>query len=328
MFKRIILATLVSALFAIATFAADTAPFSSAEAALALTPEVIPVLVDNRSLYMDAGIGSGYFYLYPKDSQVKDFYRGGLNWSGFLEFKAETGLSAKLDVGYYSEGNRSSLAPYGTALTIIPVTGSIAYHFFKDSAFSPYVGGGLGIYNISESDPDVSYLRATAFGTHIFVGGDLYFSPDTLLRAELRQDFINPVSNSLYYQANFGGLTATVSLAVEWPVFGPATQMTAQERALARQERVYAAAVEARRARLNEMEYYYQQQKWDQRAYRRWRSRDVLSNEINLTKEQIDADQAKADQLKTQRDQMRQQYLQEKSTLRQEKKGSILNSRP
>ncbi len=329
MLKKIAFAILASGWLAFSAFAADplptaeAVPTAAAAPPAAVTPEVIPVLIDNRSLYMDMGIGGGYYYLYPKDIQVQDFYRGGLTWQGFMEFKAETGLSAKLDVGYYSEGNRSSLAPFGTALTIIPVTASVAYHFFKDSAFSPFVGGGVGIYNINESDPDVTYLRTTAFGTHIYAGGDLYLAPDTILRGELRQTFINPVSNALYYQANFGGLTAMVSLAVEWPIFGPEREMTPQERALARQERLYAAAIQARQARLNEMEFYYQQQYWEPRIYRRWPSRAILFDEINITRQQIDADRSRADQLRNQREQMRQQYIQQKTQLRQQKKESV-----
>ena len=119
-----------------------------------------------------------------------------------------------------------------------------------------------------------------------------------------------------------------VSLAFEWPVFGPQTEMTPQERELARQERLYAAAIRARQDQLNEMEFYYRQQYWDQRVSRRWRSRDVLFNEIGRTREQIDADQGKVDQLRNQREQMRQQYLQQKAVLREQKKESTINSRP
>ena len=162
--------------------AAQVTPESSEPLPPALTPVTYNgTTKSGQALYLDAGLGMGYYYLYPKDSQLQAFYKGGLNWRAFMEFKSDSGLSAAGEFGIFSEGNMSSLAPAGTALTIIPVTASIAYHFFKDSSIQPYLGGGVGIYFINESDPDYTYLSATKFGTHLMAGADVFFTPETFM---------------------------------------------------------------------------------------------------------------------------------------------------
>lgn len=277
---------------------------------------------DNNYLNMFGGIGAGYYYLYPKDIQIRNYYRGAVTYKGFLGFKAENGLSAVGDISYYNEGNMSSLAPYGTTLTIIPVTASLAYHLFNGSSFSPYFGGGIGIYFINESDPDVNYLSATKFGKHIFVGADLYISSTTILRGELRQTFIDPVNSSLYYQASFGGLTATASIAMEWP-FGGRTPMTTQEAAA---QYAYDEHI-AMMNRINDMNSYYDQQNWNRNMYYRpWNTPDVYINTIAPpppTQQQIDAQNAQAEQVKAEQSQKRQEYIDQKQQLRQEKKDSL-----
>jgi len=289
---------------------------------------VIPAFSADRTINMSGGIGLGYNYLYPKDSQIQPFYKGGLAWRGYLELKSDNGLAVSGDIGYFSQGNMTvgspGGAPFGTALTIIPITGSLSYHFFKDGSISPYLGGGLGIYIIDESDPDFNYLHTTKFGKHIFAGLDIYLPSDTILRFELRDSFIEPVSSSLYYQANLSGLTALVSLAVQWPVAGPEKEMTPEERALAREERLYQAKLQEQQNRLDEMQLYYQQKEWDENLYHRWQSRDVLYNDITITKQQIEDNQAKLDQLKAEQEQKRQQYIEQKLQLRQEKKDSVV----
>lgn len=278
---------------------------------------------EERSVNVIGGVGAGYYYLYPKDSQVKDFYNGGITWKGFLELQAESGLSVIGDIGYYSESNRSSLAPPQTSLRIIPVTASVAYHFFKGSAFSPFIGGGLGIYSINESDPDYNYLSATKFGKHIFAGADLYISPNTILRGEIRDSFIDQASSLLYYQANFSGLTAMLSLAVEWPLYKPAVPMTKEEQELELLKKKYEAEILQRQMYLNQMQSYYQQREWDDHLYKRWRSREALQTEIDQTKTQLEEDKAKADKLKSEIELKRQQYIQQKLNLRQEKKDPV-----
>jgi hypothetical protein len=285
----------------------------------------ITYAAEQKSLYMVAGIGGGYYYPYPKDTQVQNFYKGGMMWKGFLEFKSNNGLSLLGDVGYYSEGNRDQSYPYGTNLSIVPITASISYHLFKDAAISPYFGGGFGLYMISENDPDFNYFNTTKFGKHLFAGIDMYLSADTLLRAEIRDSFIDPVSNTFYYLANFGGLTATLSLGVEWPIFGPEKELTPEERALARQERLYDAELQAYQNKLNEMQFYYQQKEWDQNAYHRYKNREYLQQNINKTQDQANEAQKKLDDIKAEQAKKRQLYIDEKLKLRQEKKDSLQN---
>lgn len=279
-------------------------------------------LTSEASLNMVGGVSAGYYYLYPKDTQVKDYYRGSWLWKGFLELKSESGLSVGGEISYYSEANRSTTAPNGTTLTIIPVIAQLSYHFLKDRSISPYLGGGIGLYNINESDPDYNYLSATKFGKHIFAGLDIHLTADTILRAELRETFIDPVNSALYYQANLGGITASLGLALEWPVFRPQTPLTPEEKALAAEQRLYETKLQEQTSRLREMEYYYQQQQWDAAMYRRWKSRDALLYDINQTKAQIEQEKAKTEQLKLEQEQKRQQYLEQKAKLRQEKKDA------
>ncbi|MFA5887033.1 MAG: hypothetical protein WC863_04675 [Patescibacteria group bacterium] len=304
-----------------------TTTVTTTAATLATEPALV-VSTPNRSLAMVAGIGGGLYYLSPKDPQIQDYYSNALNWRGFLELKADSGLSVGGDISMYNEANRSSIAPAGTSLTIIPITAYMSYHFFKDSAISPYLGGGIGIYHINESDPDFNYLNTNAFGKHIFVGIDTYIFPDTLLRAELRQAFIDPVNSSLYYQANFSGLTATVALAIEWPLRGPETDMSPEERALAREQRLYEEQLRNYQRHLNEMETYYRQPQWDPSVHRRWKDKQVLQQEIIKTQSQMNDEKAKADQLKREQEIKRQQYLQQKQQKREEKKEEIIQQNP
>lgn len=283
----------------------------------------VQAVESERSLDMITGLGLGYYYLYPKDLQLQDFYKGAVTWQGFVEFLSDNGFSARGDINIYGENNRSSLAPAGTQLVIVPITASVAYHFMKDSSFSPFVGGGIGIYNISESDPDYTYLRAAKFGKHIFIGADLYFSRDTMLRAEVRQSFIDPASSANYYQANFSGLSATASFAFDFPIFGPKIAMSSEEAALDLERKKYEAQIRAHQQLLDEMEAYYRQKEWDARLYHRWPDRNALLKEIDKTQAEIDADKAKAEQIKAEKEQKRQEYLKQKELLRQQKKDSI-----
>lgn len=300
-----------------------TAFFSAGSSALAA----------DSYLSMIGGVGAGYYYEYPKDVQVQDFYRGGLTYRGFLEVKAESGLSIIGDVGYYSEGNRDPNAPYGTALTIVPVTVSLAYHFLPDSSISPYLGAGVGLYSIKESDPDITFLEATNFGKHIFAGLDIYFDRSTLLRAELRDTFIDPVSNTLYYQANFGGLTATVNLAIEWPLAGgraaapaPATPATViyqpvpvAQNGISNNEYVGVTS------HLDNIDSYYDQQSWDQTMYQPYNNPNVYVNVAPPPPppRQIEEQQRQADKAKAEQQQKEQDYTNQKLQLRQEKKDQV-----
>jgi hypothetical protein len=287
----------------------------------------LPALAADFSSNAFAGIGPGYYYLYPKDTQLQNFYSKGMSWQAFLGIKANNGVTATLDMGYTTIGNQSNVAPFGTQLTVTPVTASLTYHFLKGYAISPYVGGGVGIYFIDESDPDFNYLSTTKFGKHIMLGADIYLSPDVFLRGELRQNFVDPVSSPLYYQANFGGYTALVALAMEWPLYRPEPPMTAEEKVLDAKRKMYENEISARQRELQIMEDYYRQKEWDESVYRRWRDRDVLWQEIGRTKEQIEADQKKAEEVKKQMEDKRQQYIEQKKELRQEKKESVINKK-
>ena len=336
--KYLLLSSIVIfALSAVTSFAATvsttttvTTIVTTSDAALAplvpaATPEtvVITPAPSGKSIDMIGGIGGGYYYLFPKDSELVSDYKGALTWKAFLEFKGESGLSLLGDVGIYTEDSHNPAAVSGTALTIIPATVSLAYHFFNDSAVTPFIGGGVGLYNINESDPDFNYLKTTKFGKHIFAGLDVYLNHETLLRGELRQTFIDPVNSSLYYQANFGGITATISLAVEWPLFGPEAAMTPEERALAREQQRYELAAQERARRLDEMEFAYRQPTWDNHYYTRWHSRESLNQQIIQTQIQMSQDQTKAEELKQAREAKRQQYLQDKENKRQVKKEAV-----
>ncbi|MFA6430779.1 MAG: outer membrane beta-barrel protein [Candidatus Margulisiibacteriota bacterium] len=285
-----------------------------------------PAMSAERTLNMVSGIGVGYNYLFPKDSQIKDYYNGGLTLKAFMELRAESGLALSGDIGLYTEGNRSSLAPAKTELSIVPITASVAYHLFKDGAISPYFGGGIGLYYINEFDPDFNYLKTTKFGKHIFVGTDMRFSADSLLRAELRQSFVDPVNSQFYYQGNFGGLSAIVSVAIDWPILGPEVELTPEERVLARKQRLLETEIQARENHLHDLERHYQRQhEWNTNDYRLWGSPQLLQNQLTQTQEQIDADKAKAEELKKEQELKRQQYIDQKEKLRQEKKETVLN---
>ena len=285
-----------------------------------------PANAADNYLNMFGGIGAGYYYLYPKDIELQQFYKGGMAYRGFIGFRAESGLEVTGDIGYYSEGNRSPIAPYGTALTIIPVTTSVAYHPFNNSSISPYFGAGIGAYYINESDPDFIYVQAIKFGKQIFVGTDIYIDRSTVLRAELKQTFIDPVSSPLYYQATFGGLTATLNVAVELP-FGGRTPLTTAE-AIAQQQRNYAAEEhQAVTNRIDAINSYYDEHNWNRTIYQPWNSPDVYINPVIVqsapTQQQIDEQKAVAAQKKLEQDQKRQDYLNLKQQLRQEKKDIV-----
>lgn len=277
---------------------------------LTLVSGAASAAVDNRSLGMFGGVGAGYYSLYPTDIQVKDFYSGGVTYKGFLGFKAESGLSVLGELGYYSEGNKSSIAPYGTQLSIIPISASVSYSFFKDSTISPFIGAGLGLYLVKENDPDFVYLQTTKFGKHIFAGADIYFDPNTFLRAELRQTFMDPVNSSLYYQANFGGLTASASIAMQWPSYSDAAPPRT-------------AAVDENRAIVNhidEINQYYSPYAWDRSVYYPYNNPYAYMNTVYPPPQ---PSQEQVQQVQQEQQQKRNDYLQQKQDLRQEKKDSV-----
>ncbi|MFA5098090.1 MAG: outer membrane beta-barrel protein [Candidatus Margulisiibacteriota bacterium] len=280
-------------------------------------------------LNVTGGVGAGYFYLYPKDIQIRDYYKGGMTYKAFLGFRAESGISAIGDISYYSEGNRSPLAPYGTALTIIPVTASVAYYPFKKSSVSPYLGAGVGLYYINESDPDYNYLQTTKFGKHIFAGADLYIDRGTIIRAELRQTFIDPVSSALLYQASFSGLTASLNIAVELPFFGKGAPMTTEEAEAYHQRRIAENEHRAVTKRMDDIDAFFDQRYWDHSVYYYpWTTPTTYFNPaIQPTQQQIDEQRAKAQQAKAEQDRKRQDYLNQRQQLRQDKKGSVNPSR-
>lgn len=280
-------------------------------------------------LNVTGGVGAGYFYLYPKDLQIRDYYKGGMTYKAFLGFRAESGISAIGDIAYYSEGNRSPLAPYGTALTIIPVTASVAYYPFKKSSVSPYLGAGVGLYYINESDPDFNYLQTTKFGKHLFAGADLYIDRGTVIRAELRQTFIDPVSSALLYQASFSGLTASLNVAVELPFFGRGTPMTSEEAEAYRQRRIAENEHRAVMKRMDDIDAFFDQRYWDRSVYYYpWNTpNSYFSPVIRPTQQQIDEQKAKAQQAKAEQDKKRQDYLDQKQQLRRDKKELVNPSR-
>ena len=294
-------------------------------AAVLLAAAVPSSAADSSYLKLVGGIGAGYHYLYPKDIQLSAFYKGGMAYRGFAGFKAESGLSAIGDISYFSQGNMSSTAPYGTALTIIPVTASVAYHPLEGSSISPYLGAGIGMYFINENDPDFTYLNVTKFGKHIFAGLDMYIDRGTVLKAELRQAFVDPVSNALYYQANFGGLTASLSIAMEAPLFGKGAPMTSEEAAAAQQRSIASNEHRAIMNRLNDIDAYYYQPRWNSSMYSNpWNTPNIfINNIVQPSQQQIDEQKARAQEAKAVQDQKRQDYLNQKGQLRQDKKETV-----
>jgi len=284
----------------------------------------LPSFADDNYLHMIGGLGAGYYYLYPKDIQIQGFYKGGITYRGFLEFISESGISASGDISYFSQGNMSSIAPYGTNLTIIPITASAAYHPLKKSSISPYFGAGIGIYNINESDPDVVYVRETKFGKHIFVGADFYIDRSTILRAELRQTFIDPLNSPLYYQASLGGLTASVNLAIEWPIGGK-TAISSEPAPPVQQNSFAYNERSAMIYRMNEINSYYDEQNWNRMMYYQpWNPPLVYINTyIPPSQQQIDAQNAANQQYKMEQEQKRHEYILQKRELRQEKKEMV-----
>jgi opacity protein-like surface antigen len=291
--------------------------------AAVLAVAATPAPAAESYLNVVGGVGAGYYYLYPKDTQLQDFYRGGITYRAFLGLKAESGLSIMGDIGYYSEGNRSALAPYGTALTIIPITASVAYSFLKDSSISPYLGAGVGIDNINESDPDFTYATATRFSKSVFAGLDLYFDRNTVLRAELRQTFVDPVNSTFYYQANFGGLTASIGLAAEGPFFGgkkaePPASVAPSNSSFSNNE--YNAIMN----HLDNIDsYYYQQNYWNRTIYQPWNTPNVYINLQQPTQQQFDEQKVLEEKNKIEQEQKRQSYTEQKLQLRREKKETV-----
>ncbi len=284
---------------------------------------------DSSYLNLIGGIGAGYYDLLPKDIQVSSFYNGGITYRGFLGFKAESGVSAIADISYFSQGNMSPTAPFGTALTIVPVTASVSYHPLKDTSISPYFGAGIGVYFINEKDPDISYLQTTVFGKHIFAGADIYVDRGTIIRAEIRQTFIDPVNSTLYYQSSFGGLTASVNIAMEIPLFGKETPLTPEEAAALQQRSIASDEHQAILNRLDDINSYYDPYSWNNAMYYNpWNSPTVYINTVvQPTQGQVDEQKASAQQAKSEQAKKQQDYIDQKLQLRQDKKQLVNPSR-
>lgn len=281
-----------------------------------------PLLAQEYSpLTIYTGLRGGYFRFYPRDSQIADYYKGGMLWGGFVSFSSENGLGLDFNIDYYSEGNQNPVAPSGTALNIIPVTSSLKFNFFQGNAISPYLGGGIGLYMISEADPDFTYLpRTYKFGKHILAGIDICF-PQTVLKLEARQTFIDEVSSSLYYRANFGGLSATVGIA--FAIF-PQPEV-AKERDLYFERERRLRSVKDLERRLETLErgpflptsYYYNE--------------PLRQEEIERIKIQLESEKQRAEELakkleeeRKTKELKREEYLKEKLEKRQEKKEEML----
>jgi len=199
-------------------------------------------------------------------------------------------------------------------LSIVPITASISYNFLRESSFSPYIGAGIGVYYINESDPNYTYLQSTKFGKHVFVGADLYLDRNTILKAELRQSFIDPVNSADYFQASLGGITATINIAMEIPLFGKQSSILTQTNY---------DETQTIPKHLNEIDYYYDQQNWNRNIYTPWNAPYTYINIIQPTQQQIDEQKATEKKYQVEQEQKRTEYLKQKQQLRQQKKDSI-----
>lgn len=92
-------------------------------------------------------------YFSPTKTIFKDIYNGGINYGGEIIASLWKGISISFGASVFSK--KGKMTPFGdeTTITIIPVELGILYKFSK-TTIKPYLGAGLGYYNLSEE----SYL--------------------------------------------------------------------------------------------------------------------------------------------------------------------------
>jgi hypothetical protein len=145
----------------------------------------------------------------------------------------------------------------------------------------------------------------------------------SVLRAELRQTFIDPVDSPLYYQANFGGLTASINIAVEGPFSGgrkaePAVQPVQPQYSTFSDNEYYAI-----NNHLDNIDSYYYQSNWNRMVYQPWNAPVAYISLIQPTQQQIDEQKAQEEKARIEQEQKQQDYIQQKLQLRQEKKDTL-----
>ena len=111
---------------------------------------------------------------------------------------------------------------------------------------------------------------------------------------------------------------------MEIPMFGKGVPMTPEEAAAAQQRSIASDEHRAIMNRLNDIDSYYYQPSWNNSMYSNpWNSPTVYINNVQPTQQQVDRQQTAAQQAQQEQIQKRQDYINQKQQLRQDKKNLV-----
>ena len=165
---------------------------------LALVPATAAA---QRTPRADSGaVGGDVGWFFPAD----DGMNGGPTLEGFYEYYPTARTSLRLGMGW---GKSKFKFDEEDAIRFLRVAGDVVYNW-EGGTVHPFVGGGLGIYFLQQSDNGESIGDSeTKFGGTIF-GGVEYFTSNTVsVKGEARYHL---VANSGGY--NPDGLSLTIGL--------------------------------------------------------------------------------------------------------------------
>ena len=178
------------------------------------------VLAFNQAIAQDTGKVSGIGmlgYFMPADSTVDDRCGGGVAFGGGVRYAYSPQISIVGALEYWKGDGETTIPGVGTgtgslstkadySLTIMPITVSVIYNIpVQNSAFAPYVGGGLGNYS-AKSETGSKSESKSAIGFHILGGCAYPVSPvvDIIATAKYASAKISD-----WNDMKVGGLTIT-----------------------------------------------------------------------------------------------------------------------
>ena len=154
---------------------------------LALSFAVTPMAVSAQTPQADAGaVGVDFGVFVPKDDRLDS----GLNLEGFYEYYLTSRVSVRMGVGWahpkFSFDDEDGIRYFRVAGDVV--------RNWEGGTVHPFVGAGLGIYFLQETDNGVNFGDSeTKLGGTIFGGAEFFTSNTLSFKAEARYHLIaNP----------------------------------------------------------------------------------------------------------------------------------------
>ena len=147
-------------------------------------------------------------YFSPSEEIFSEVYTSGINYGGEITVSLLKGISLSIGASLFSK--KGEMTPLGeeTTISIMPVELGVLYRFSK-TKISPYLGGGVGYYTLSEE----SYLgEVNANGVGYFgqLGMAIHLGKAFVIDLNAKYNLCNITIGEI--ENNIGGIRAGMGM--------------------------------------------------------------------------------------------------------------------